>query len=162
VAPKAAAPVGTPEPKADQPAKPKAERKAKGGAHAATRGAQVAKGAPAKGKAPRRRPPQQRAQGQKGRQGEGCCRAARGQQDRPGGHHAATEGRSHAGRGYEKDGLAKTHRPRLHGRRDEEGRVPSRVLQTPRAAPSTCTSCVGQPRRTRCRRSSTASCATAC
>src|ERR1039457_7170359 len=78
--------------------------------------------------------PQQRAQGQKGRQGEGCCRAARGQQDRPGGRHAATEGRSHAGRGYEKDGLAKTHRPRLHGRRDEEGRVPSRVLQTPRAA----------------------------
>ena len=51
VAPKAAAPVGTPEPKADQPAKPKAERKAKGGAQAATRGAQVAKGAPAKGKA---------------------------------------------------------------------------------------------------------------
>ena len=35
VAPKAAAPVGTPEPKADQPAKPKAERKAKGGAQAA-------------------------------------------------------------------------------------------------------------------------------
>src|ERR1022692_4476972 len=51
VAPKAAAPVGTPEPKADQPAKPKAERKAKGGAQAATRGAQVGKGAPAKGKA---------------------------------------------------------------------------------------------------------------
>ena len=73
--------------------------------------------------------PQQRAQGQKGRQGEGCCRAAREQQDRPGGRHAATEGRSHAGRGYEKDGLAKTHRPGFHSRHHEKGRVRRRVFQ---------------------------------
>ena len=39
------------EPKADPPAKPKSERKAKGGAQAAKRGAQSAKGAPAKAKA---------------------------------------------------------------------------------------------------------------
>src|ERR1022692_2652124 len=47
----AATPASKPEPKADQPAKPKTQRKAKGGAQAATRGAQVGKGAPAKGKA---------------------------------------------------------------------------------------------------------------
>jgi hypothetical protein len=47
----ASKPAATPEPKADQPAKPKTERKAKGGAQAAKRGARAAKGAPAKGKA---------------------------------------------------------------------------------------------------------------
>ena len=62
VPPKAATPVGAtaatpaskPEPKADQPAKPKAVGKAKGGARAVKVGAQYAKGAPGKGRATRK------------------------------------------------------------------------------------------------------------
>ena len=126
----AATPASKPEPKADQPAKPKTQRKAKGGAQAAKRGARAAKGAPAKGKATKKgHRCQGCAQGQNGSQGAGTRRAARGQQDRPGGGHAATEGRSDDFRDHEDHGLAAAYRPRLHGRRDEEGRVRGRVLQ---------------------------------
>jgi len=105
------------------PAKPKAERKPKGGARAA-------KGAPAQGQGDQeghRR--QERAQGQNGRQDAGSRRAARRQQDRPGGRHAATQGRRDDLRDHEDHGLAAAYGPRLHGRRDEEGRVRGRVLQ---------------------------------
>ena len=49
-APKAGMPASKPEPEADQPAKPVAERKAKDDARAAKRGARAANGAPPKGK----------------------------------------------------------------------------------------------------------------
>ena len=57
----AGAPASEPEPKADQPAKPKAEGKAKGGVQPAKRGAQSAKGAPDKGKAARKATPAKNA-----------------------------------------------------------------------------------------------------
>ena len=47
--------------------------------------------------------------------------AARGQQDGEGGGDASTQDRRYPGGDHGADGLAETHRPRVHGRRDEEG-----------------------------------------
>jgi hypothetical protein len=107
------------------PAKPKAGKKAKGGA-------QSAKGAPTKGKAPARPPPRRplpprsRAQGQEGREGAGSQRAARGQQDGRGDCDAAAQGRGQDFGDHADHGLAASHRPRVHGRRDEEGGIHGR------------------------------------
>ena len=106
-----------------KPPKPKAERKAKAGA-------QAAKGAPAKGKATKKATPAKKApKAKKAAKIEQERWAARRQQDRPGGRDAAAQGRRHAGGDHGPDGLAEAHRPRVHGRRDEEGRVHRRVLQ---------------------------------
>ena len=72
---------------------------------------------------------EERAPGQTGRQDAGSHRTARGQQDSPSGCHAPTQERSHSVRDHGKDGLAKAYRPRVHGRRDEEGWIHRRVFQ---------------------------------
>jgi len=111
------------QPQAEQPAKPKAERKAKGGARAA-------KGASAKGKANTKATAAQNVpKGKKGREDAGDSGAARRHQDCHGGGPAPAEKRRHAGRDPGKDGLAGSHCPRFHGWRLEESGTHRRVLQ---------------------------------
>ena len=89
---------------------------------------------PPRPRQPRRPPPPRTRPRPKRPPRRGKRRAARGQQDSPGGRHAPAQERRHAGRDHGKDGMAKAHRPRLHGRHDEEGRIHRRVLQTEREA----------------------------
>ena len=87
--------------------------------------------APAKGKSTKKTTACQEApKAKKAAKSAGNRRAARRQQDGPGGRDAPAEERRHAGGDHGQDGLAEAHRPRVHGRRDEEGRVHRRVLQT--------------------------------
>jgi hypothetical protein len=105
-----------------EPTKPKAAKKAKGGA-------QAAKGAPAKAKATKKTTAAKKAPKAKKAAKAQETGAARRQQDRPGGCHAPAEERRYAGRNHGQNGLAEAHRPRVHGRNDEKGRVHRRVLQ---------------------------------
>ena len=95
--------------------KPKTTKKAKGGGKAA-------KGAPAKGKSGKKATPAKNAPKAK--------KAAKGGEGPREGSKTAQvvamlqrEERGHAGRDHGNHGMAEAHRPRIHGRGDEEGRV---------------------------------------
>ena len=118
---------------------PGRSRQARGGnreAESRTRRPRVAhrppRARPRRARRPRRRTAAKNApKGQESRE-ERNPRAARGQQDGPGGRDAPAQERRQLSEIMDKDGLAATHRPRVHGRRDEKGGVHRRVLQARR------------------------------
>jgi hypothetical protein len=71
---------------------------------------------------------QGRVQGEEGREGAGSRRAPRGQQNGPGDGDASAQGRGRDFGGRADHGLAASHSPRVHGRRDEEGGGGSNVF----------------------------------
>ena len=113
-----------------RPPSPQRNRRSRRPNTKAKGGAQAAKGAPAKGKATKKATPAKNApkakKAAKAREAAGPREGSKTAQvvamlQRKNG---ATPGRDHG-----EDGLAAAHRPRLHGRRDEEGRLHRRVLQ---------------------------------
>ena len=104
------------------PAKPKADKTAKGGARSA-------KGASAKAKT------NQKDSAAKRPKGKTAVKAQEATAPREGSKTAQVVAMLQRKNGatltedHGKDGLAKSHRPRVHGRHDEEGRIRRRVLQ---------------------------------
>ena len=74
-------------------------------------------------------PRQEAAQSKESRQESGKRWSARGQQDGSSRRHAPAEKRRYPFRDHGQNGLAEAYCPRLHGRRDVEGRLHRRVLQ---------------------------------
>ena len=110
-------------PKSESPAKSPAQRKAK-------RGAQAAQSAPARGRSGKKATPAKHApKGKKAAQGREAGTPRAGTKTAQVVAMLQAQGRGDPGRDHGEDGLAAAHRPRVYGRRHEEGRLLRRVLQ---------------------------------